>query len=164
MTTRSRSTILLCATWITVALGTASEAVAQRLPPLLGSKVRIEVDSSPRSPGVVVQQTPDSLTVQVDGDEVGYSVAVANIRHAAHYAPHRSALLALGGFLAGGALGYVAGGYAMNSGIAHCRATPGHNDMCGFDPISVPLYTIVGLVVGTSVGALVRLPHWEPLF
>lgn len=159
-----RSAIPSCAAWLTLALTAASPATAQRVPRLLGSSVRIEVDSSPRLSGVVVRQSTDSLTLRAEGGALGYSVALAHVRHVERYAPRRSALLALGGFLAGGALGYVVGGYAMNRGIAHCLSVPGHGDMCAFDPFTVPVYTLGGAVAGTVVGALVKLPHWEPLF
>ena len=158
-----RTAIPCCAAWVIFAVTTASPATAQRIPQLLGSSVRIQVDSSARVSGIVVGQTTDSLTLRV-ADTLGYSASLAHVRHVERYAPHRSGLLALGGFLAGGALGYVVGGYAMNRGIAKCEATPGHGDMCALDPITVPVYTLGGAVVGTVVGALLKLPHWEPLF
>ena len=158
-----RTAINCCTTWVIFAVTTASPATAQWIPRLLGSNVRIQVDSSPRVSGIVVGQTTDSLTLSVD-DRLGYSAALAHVRHIEQYAPHRSGLLALGGFLAGGALGYVVGGYAMNRGIANCEATPGHGDLCGLDPVTVPVYTLGGALVGTVVGALLKLPHWEPLF
>ena len=71
VTTHSRSTVVFFATLVAVMLGSASVAVAQRLPPLLGLKVRIEIDSGAPTSGLVVHQTRDSLWVPVEGEGVG---------------------------------------------------------------------------------------------
>lgn len=156
--------MLWCAAWLGLVLTAATPASAQWLPRLLGSNVRIESDSGYRVSGLVVGQIADSLTLRRDGVAVDYSASLAHVRHVERYAVRRSALLALGGFLAGGAVGYVAGGYATHRGTARCEATPGHRDICGLDPVTVPLYTVSGAVVGTVVGALLKLPNWEPLY
>ena len=133
------------------------------MPELLGKTVRIQVDSSSRVTGVVVAQTADTLTLKAD-DGRAYSTAIANIRHAERYAPRRHGWLALAGFVAGGARGTAAGVYSANRGIAKCQVGPGDHGMCGLEYLTVPVYTLGGVVVGTTVGGLWKLPHWEPLF
>ena len=164
MPAQSRCAVLVLALVFILEAGMASSAAAQWLPPLLGSRARIQVDGAPQFSGVVVGQTADSLTLQVAGDMPGRSFPLAHVRRVERYAPRRSFALALAGFVAGGAVGYVVGGYEMNRGIARCEATPGHGDLCGLDPVTLPLFTLGGVVLGALGGGLVKLPHWERVF
>jgi hypothetical protein len=159
-----RISLLRHAAWITCALTTASPVYAQRLPRLLGARVRIEVDTSVSISGVVIRQTTDSLTIRLPGSDLDYPAPLAVVRHVERYTPRGSALLVLGGFVAGGSLGYVLGGYATSHGTAQCRATSGHNDMCALDPVTLPAFTLGGALLGLVVGDLLKLPHWEPLY
>lgn len=112
--------------------------------------------------GVVVAQGVDSLTLQVKNG-AAYSIVVGHLQHLERYAPQRNGVHALAGLLVGGTLGYFAGAYATNRGTARCEASPGHGDMCGLEALTLPVYTIAGALAGTAVGALLKLPHWEPL-
>jgi hypothetical protein len=70
----------------------------------------------------------------------------------------------LAGTGAGFAAGYLGGVAASNSSADHCRQQPGHNDMCAFDPVTVPLFAMTGAAVGLLTGFLLKYDHWEQIW
>jgi hypothetical protein len=163
MNDRSRFTLMCRAVGIVMALTAARPATAQRVPPLLGSRVRIEADSQ-RLSGVVIRQSTDSLTLRADGDSLVYPLAVADLWHLDKHVRRRSARSALAGFAIGGVLGFVSGAIDAHYSFVQCERRPGENDLCGLAGIAIPVYTFGGAVIGTVVGGLVKHSRWESVF
>jgi len=89
---------------------------------------------------------------------------MVEVRHVERYGPRRSARYALGGLVAGGVLGALGGALWASHDAAQCRRQTPSNDLCGLAGIAIPFSTLGGAVVGTVVGALVKVPGWETLF
>src|SRR5689334_4891747 len=162
MTSRLRFGSLPPAACIALAFAIAAPASAQRLPPLPGTRIRLEVDSLPPLSGVVVRQTMHTLTLMADG-YVTPPIDESRILHAQQYVARGSIRYVLIGLATGAVVGGAVGGYFAHRDYARCERQREH-DLCGLAGLEVPVLVLGGAATGLVVGAFVKVRRWESLF
>lgn len=115
--------------------------------------------------GTVTRQTADSIGVRI-ADRPGPDTAVAyhDLRRIEVAFRRRSVWASVAGAVAGFGAGLGLAGPAMRRSEAQCRQQPGNHDMCGLDPVTIPVYTITGAVVGFVGGFFLRFDSWETVW
>jgi hypothetical protein len=143
---------------------TAQAVAAPR--PLEGERVRLSVQTPTSTiEGTVMRQTADSIIIRLaDRPRADTTLAFLDLRRIEAAFRERSVWGSVAGAVAGFGAGLWLGVAASRRAEAHCRQQPGNHDLCALDPVTVPVYSIGGAVVGLVGGMFPRFHRWETVW
>jgi hypothetical protein len=147
---------------LVLALLAATPLAAQSVDTLAvmpGSLLRVTTHTGSRLPvATITRQTPDSLVLFLECRACSMTdsaVLWRDLRSVDRYAGRNHAR----GALIGTGIGVLAG-TVIGAAVAKMATNDCQGDLCGLNALAVPLGSIIGLVGGVTIGAIVGTDRW----